>query len=66
MKIRKCRKKYVVIVNRRSNCIYLTRDNSEFYYSSSSGLPSWRCNFQKAKELINQGIKIGLTFSVVK
>ena len=66
MKIRKCRKKYVVIVNRRSDCIYLTREKSEFHYSSVNAFPCWTCNFEKAKELIEQGIKMGLQFSVIK
>jgi hypothetical protein len=66
MEIRKCRNKYAIIVNRRLNCIYLTRDNSEFYYSSVNAYPCWTCNFEKAKSIINQGIEIGLTFSVVK
>lgn len=66
MKIIKCRKKYVVIVNRRSNYIYLTRDNSEFYYSSVNAFPCCICNFEQAKKHIKNGIELGLTFSVIK
>lgn len=66
MKIRKCRNKYVVVVDRRSDCIYLTREKSEFHYSSINAFPSWTCNFKEAKQHIKKGIEIGLQFSVIK
>jgi hypothetical protein len=66
MKIRKCIKKYVIVVNRRLDCIYLTRENSEFHYSSVNAFPCWICNFEQAKKHIKKGIELGLTFSVIK
>jgi hypothetical protein len=73
MKIRKGIRKYVIIIDRRLDFIdrrldfiYLTRENSEFHYSSVNSFPCWSCNFNQAKEHIKNGIKMGLTFSVVK
>jgi hypothetical protein len=66
MKIRKCRKKYAVIIDRRTFNVYLTRDKSEFYYSSVNRIPTLTCNFNRAKEHIKRCIDKGFVFLVVK
>jgi len=66
MKIRKCRKKYAIIIDRRTFNVYLTRDNSEFYYKSVNWFPTLTCDFDKAKEHIKRCINKGFVFLVVK
>ena len=66
MKIRKGRNLYAIIIDRRAYRIYLTRQNSQFYFDSMNRYVSWTCNFQEAKEDIKRGIGNGFIFSVVK
>jgi hypothetical protein len=66
MKIRKKRSKYAIVIDRRAYRIYLTRQNSDFYFDSMGRYVSWTCNFQEAKEDIKRGIDNGLMFSVIK
>ena len=66
MKIRKKRSKYAIVIDRRAYRIYLTRQNSDFYFDSMGRYVSWTCNFKEAKDDIKRGIDNGLIFSVIK
>jgi hypothetical protein len=66
MKIRKGRNKYAIVIDRRAYRIYLTRQNSDFYFESMNRCVSWTCNFKEAKEDIKRGVDNGFIFSVIK